>query len=327
MHCLIVWATWAVGQEILQVIEKKQVALSDISVAGSSRSAWKVIKTYLWDRTVIDSQEVDFSLYDVALFAAWSEISRLYVPKALQAWCRVIDNASLFRYEDDVPLVVPAINKETIADAPLIANPNCTTAIAAMVLWPLHQEYSIKTCIMSTYQAASGAGAAWVQELHEQLQAYPWSSKYEVFAHQLSNNLIPCIDSMQDNGYSREEMKVVREMKKIFGTDQIDVSCTAVRVPTMRTHAESITIQTAKKLNIEDVRDILRTCPWVELVDNPHQDIYPQPLTAQWKFAVEVGRLRHSLVFWEYGLDMFVCGDQLLRGAALNAVEILAELL
>jgi len=328
MRCVIVWATWAVWQEMLSVLATKKIVLQTLDLAWSDRSAWKVIQTYLWPKTVIACQSIDFSHYDVALFAAGSDVSKEFVPRAIASWCRVIDNASLFRYDEHVPLVVPCVNKWSIWSASLIANPNCTTAIAAVVLYPIYQKFGIKTCIMSTYQAASGAGAAWVEELDAQLCAYPQTiDKYTVFPHALACNVIPRIDAVQENGYTKEEMKVVWEMRKIFADPDLAVSCTAVRVPTMRAHAESITIQTTTPIDASVLHEIRSNNPHVLVVDDPSKDIYPLPRTAQWTYPVQVGRIRQSLVFGEYGVDLFVCGDQLLRWAALNAVEILEEIM
>merc|ERR1712039_374894 len=240
----------------------------------------------------------------------------------------VIDNSSAFRYKDNVPLVVPEINGGKDSEATLIANPNCTTAIGAMALWPLHQKYKLKKVIMSTYQAASGAGAEGMAELEEGLAAYVKEgavSKPEYFAHQLPFNVIPQIDAFQENGYTKEEMKVTWELKKIFGfSEYVKVSCTAVRVPTLRAHSESIVIETEKPVDPAEAREVLKSADGVKVVDDPASLEYPMPLNATGNYDVEVGRIRQSLIFGDKGLEFFVSGDQLLRGAALNAV-IIAE--
>lgn len=213
----------------------------------------------------------------------------------------------------------------------MIANPNCTTAIAAVVLWPLHLRYGIKKIIMSTYQAASGAGAEGMDELIEgtksKLQGVEIENK--VFAHPLPFNLIPHIDSFQMNGYTKEEMKVAWETMKIFGLTETDIkiSCTAVRIPILRAHSEAITIETEQTITAHGAREILAAVPGVRLVDNPSQKEYPMPLNATNSDDVEVGRIRESLVFAPHGLDLFVSGDQLLRGAALNAVLIAEKII
>merc|ERR1712151_173312 len=238
----------------------------------------------------------------------------------------VIDNSSAFRYKDEVPLVIPEINGEGKSTAGLVANPNCTTAIGAMALWPLHKKYKLKKVIMSTYQAASGAGAEGMAELESGLAAWAKTGECtapEFFAHQLPLNVIPQIDAFQENGYTKEEMKVTCELQKIFGLpDDVKVSCTSVRVPTLRAHSESITIETEKPINPDEAREILRNAEGVKVVDNPADLEYPMPLNATGKYDVEVGRIRQSLVFGEHGLEFFLSGDQLLRGAALNAVLI-----
>merc|ERR1711953_338954 len=211
----------------------------------------------------------------------------------------------------------------------LVANPNCTTAVGAMALWPLHQKYKLKKVIMSTYQAASGAGAEGMAELTNGLKAYAKQGAVpepEYFAHQLPFNVIPQIDAFQTNGYTKEEMKVTWELQKIFGLpDDVKVSCTAVRVPTLRAHSESIIIETEKPIDPDEARELLRNAPGVKVVDNPADLEYPMPLNATGKYDVEVGRIRSSLVFGDHGLEFFLSGDQLLRGAALNAVIIAEE--
>merc|ERR1719498_1471517 len=235
----------------------------------------------------------------------------------------VIDNSSAWRYDKDVPLVIPEVNAAAMKGKNLVANPNCTTAIAAMALWPLHQKFGIKRVIFSTYQAASGAGAAGMEELEQGTQQRLDGDEVnnEVFAHPLPFNVTPHIDSFMDNGYTKEEMKVVWETQKIFGAD-IAASCTSVRIPTFRAHAEALTIETEKEVTPEAARPLLEKAPGVQVVDDPANMEYPMPRTATQKYDVEVGRIRSSLIFAPKGLDLFVCGDQLLRGAALNAVLI-----
>merc|ERR1719215_1544111 len=206
------------------------------------------------------------------------------------------------------------------------ANPNCTTAIGAMALWPLHQKYGLKKVLMSTYHSASGAGAEGMDELKEGHEAFVKEgavSKPKFFAHQLPFNVIPQIDAFQENGYTKEEMKVAWELKKIFSLpDDVSVACTAVRVPTLRAHSESITIETEKPIDPDEAREVLRAAEGVEVVDNKAKLEYPMPLNATGQDDVQVGRIRQSLVFGKHGLEFFVSGDQLLRGAALNAVLI-----
>merc|ERR1711879_844945 len=231
--------------------------------------------------------------------------------------------------KDDVPLVIPEINGETGSTAGLVANPNCTTAIGAMALWPLHKKYKLKKVLMSTYQAASGAGAEGMAELKDGLKAYATTGqvpKPEYFAHRLPFNVIPQIDAFQTNGYTKEEMKVTWELQKIFGLpDDVKVSCTSVRVPTLRAHSESIIIETEKPIDPDEARELLRGAEGVVVKDEPESLTYPMPLNATGQADVEVGRIRQSLVFGDHGLEFFLSGDQLLRGAALNAVIIAEE--
>ncbi|CAM9627994.1 unnamed protein product [Heterosigma akashiwo] len=234
----------------------------------------------------------------------------------------VVDNSSALRYMDDIPLLVPEINAATAKGKKVIANPNCTTAIGLMALAPLHKKFGIKKCIMSTYQAASGAGKEGMDELATGVKDYVSGKevKNEFFAHPLPFNVIPHIDVFQENMYTKEEMKVTWETQKILQDPNIAVSCTAVRIPTFRAHAEAITIETEKPITAAEARAILAETEGVELTDDPENKSYPMPLFATGKYDVQVGRIRNNAVFGDKGLDLFVCGDQLLRGAALNAV-------
>jgi aspartate-semialdehyde dehydrogenase len=265
---------------------------------------------------------------DVVFLAVSGDFALEWVPKiTADNGPLVIDNSSAYRYDDNVALVVPEINADAVSKSVnknLVANPNCTTAIALMALAPLHNEFGIKRCIMSTYQAASGAGAPGMTELEEGCAAIATGGKAEneVFAHPLPFNVIPHIDKFLDDQYTKEERKVTWETRKIMGLPDLPVSCTCVRIPTLRAHAESITIETEKPIDIDRAFAVLREATGVEVVDDPSKNQYPMPLNASTKYDVEVGRVRKNDVFGEYGLDLFVCGDQLLRGAALNAVLI-----
>jgi aspartate-semialdehyde dehydrogenase len=238
----------------------------------------------------------------------------------------VIDNSSVFRYTEGVPLVIPEINAEVAKGATYISNPNCTTAIGAMALYPLHKAFGLKSVIMSTYQASSGAGMPGMKELEGHTESWVKNNGVvpapKAFAHQLLFNVIPHIDAFQPNGYTKEEMKVTWEIKKIFQTDDIKVSCTSVRIPTLRAHSESIVIETEKPCTADEARAVLRAAEGVKVVDDPDKLLYPMPLNVTTKWDVEVGRIRQSLIFGDKGLEFFVSGDQLLRGAALNAVLI-----
>lgn len=324
----IMGATGAVGREIIEVLYNRNFPVEQLRLYASVRSAGKTMETPFGTITIENADEADYSELDIAFFAisgGWSQDNAL---KATQAGCYVIDNSSAFRYDKNVPLVIPEINAAAIGDSKLIANPNCTTAIAAIPLYALHREYVIKKVIISTYQATSGAGAAGMNELAEQTRNYLDGKEVgnKVFAYPIAFNAIPHIDSFQENDYTREEMKVVWETRKIFSEPDLPVSCTCVRIPTMRVHAESIVIETEKPVSPGDARKILSSVKGIELKDDISKNVYPMPISATRKYDVEVGRIRRNLIFGDHGLEFFVCGDQLLKGAALNAVQIAEKL-
>ncbi|RIH88403.1 Aspartate-semialdehyde dehydrogenase [Meiothermus luteus] len=326
MRVAVVGATGAVGREILRVLERREFPVGELKLYASARSAGRSLN-FRGEEVVVEVLPETPLPADVVLASAGASISKQYA----SLWAResvVIDNSSAFRYDPEVPLVVPEVNPEALRKHKnIIANPNCTTAILVMALFPLHRAFRARRVIVSTYQSASGAGASGMEELLEGtrrfLEGHP--VEHKVFAHPLPFNVIPHIDAFQENGYTREEMKVLWETQKIIGDPTLRVSCTAVRVPTLRVHAEAVTVEFERPVSPEAAREVLRQAPGVDLVDDPAQKRYPLPITATGKFNVEVGRIRKSLVF-DNGLDFFVAGDQLLKGAALNAVQI-AELL
>lgn len=325
----IVGATGAVGIEMLETLEKRQFPVGELRLLASARSAGKTLKFNGQEITIQELTESSFEGVDIALFSAGGDISKTFAPIAVKAGAVVVDNSSAFRMDETVPLVVPEVNAAAVkSHQGIIANPNCTTAIAAVALWPLHKAFGLKKVIVSTYQAASGAGAAGMDELQEgtQKKLNGETADNQIFAHPLPFNVIPHIDVFQPNGYTKEEMKVVWETRKIFGEANMPVSCTAVRIPTLRAHAESIVVETEKAVTPDEARAILKTAPGVKVVDNPQNIEYPMPMNATQAWDVEVGRIRENLIFGDHGLEFFVCGDQLLKGAALNAVQI-AELL
>jgi aspartate-semialdehyde dehydrogenase len=326
MRIGIVGATGAVGKELLNVLEKRNFPVSELRLYASARSAGRSLLFRGKEIPVEVLPETPLPV-DVVLASAGGGISKRYAPIwAMQSV--VIDNSSAFRYEPDAPLIVPEINAHAMRHHKnIIANPNCTTAILLMALYPLHKAFKARRVIVSTYQSASGAGASGMEELlhgtKEFLAGHP--VEHKTFAYPLPFNVIPQIDAFQENGYTKEEMKVLWETQKIMEDPQIRVSCTAVRVPTLRVHSEAVTVEFEHPVSPEAAREVLRVAPGVDLVDDPIGRRYPMPLTATGKFNVEVGRIRKSLAF-DNGLDFFVAGDQLLKGAALNAVQI-AELL
>jgi len=320
----VVGVTGAVGQEMVNVLADRAFPLASLRLFASERSAGKTLESKFGPMTVEAFSIEAVAQADIVLLAVSGDFAKQYAPPLAAKGATVIDNSSAFRYDADKPLIIPEINPGAIGDARIIANPNCTTAIAVVALWPLHQAFGLKKVIVSTYQAASGAGAEGMSELQEQAAVHlrEGASGHKVFAHPLPFNVIPHIDVFQPNGYTKEEMKVVWESQKIMGLPDLALSCTAVRVPTLRAHAESIVIETERAITPEAARAVLAQAPGVEVVDEPSAKAYPMPLHASGKYDVEVGRIRQNLVFGDHGLEFFVCGDQLLKGAALNAVQI-----
>lgn len=317
-------ATGAVGTEMRNVLFDRKFPISELHLYASERSVGKKIKTPLGDIVVEDANKADYSKLDIALYAIGGGWPAEQAPRAVAAGCVVIDNSSTFRYDPNIPLVIPEINSRAIKNAKLIANPNCTTAIAILPLAVIQKHYGIKRIIVSTYQATSGAGQEGMEELLDQTKMYFEGKKpgNKVFQYPIPFNIIPHIDKFQDNGYTKEEMKVVWEIRKILDQPDIPISCTAVRIPILRAHSEAITVETVKPINPSDFRELLRKSEMIEVRDDPANNLYPMPLTASGKYPTEVGRIRQSLVFGDHGIDFFVSGDQLLRGAALNAVLI-----
>jgi aspartate-semialdehyde dehydrogenase len=323
----IVGATGAVGAELIQVLADLKFPVGSLHLFASERSAGKTVTTPFGEKTIETFSVEAAGRMDVVLLAVSGEFAKQYAP-ALAEKTLVIDNSSAFRLDDNVPLIIPEINGSEAArlhnGRGLVANPNCTTAIAAMALWPLHKAFGLKRVIVSSYQATSGAGIEGMNELLEETRNVLDGKEAgnKVFAHPIPFNVIPQIDVLTDNGYFKEEMKVTWETRKIFAAPDLLVSCTAVRVPTLRVHSEAITIETEKPVTPEAARAVLATMPGLDLVDDPANKLYPMPITATRKHNVEAGRVRQSLVFGDHGLDLFVAGDQILKGAALNAVQI-----
>jgi len=320
----IMGATGVVGQNLLDVLYRRQFPLESLRLFASTRSEGKTLETPFGPLTVENADGANYSELDMAFFAIGGGWPKENAPKATAAGCVVIDNSSTFRYNPEIPLVIPEINPHAIGNALLIANPNCTTAIAAIPLWVIYQNYGLSKVFVSTYQATSGAGDKGMVELEAEtrkvLNGEP--AGHETFVYPIPFNLIPHIDVFQENSYTKEEMKVVWETRKIFGDETIAISCTCVRIPTMRAHSESIVVETKKPANPDDVRKLLSNTSGVKVKDDIKANVYPMPMNASKQFDVEVGRIRQNLVFGSHGLEFFVCGDQLLKGAALNAVQI-----
>ncbi|WP_291428694.1 aspartate-semialdehyde dehydrogenase [Deinococcus sp.] len=323
MRVAIVGATGAVGHELLKVLERSSLQFSELLLFASPRSAGTQL-TFKGRALTVQATPEGAIDADVILASAGGSVSKALAPRWVEGGAVVIDNSSAFRYDDDVPLVVPEVNGDAaLSHKGIIANPNCTTAVAVVAVAPIHRAYGVKRMIVSTYQATSGAGAKGMEELLEQTRAElnGVSAQASVFAHPIPFNVIPHIDAFQGNGYTKEEMKVVWETRKIIGDDSLKISCTAVRIPTLRTHSEAITLELERPATPGAVRELLAGAAGVEVRDDPQGKLYPMPLTASGKYDVEVGRIRESLVF-DGGIDLFLAGDQLLKGAALNAVQI-----
>ena len=318
----------AVGVEIIKTLYQREFPVQQLLIFGNKSVGMNLDTPY----GLLPIQRFDLERCkdcDIVFIASTSDFAKQYAKQIASGRAIVIDNSNAFRYDDDVPLCVPEINPASIIGKKLIANPNCTTAISSVVLYPIHQKYKINNIIVSTYQASSGAGAEGMEELVSGIKEYALTGnigKNAVFTHPLPFNVIPHIDTLTDNGYTKEEMKFLWEIRKIFADNSLNVSCTSVRVPTLRSHCASISIETVTKIDAVDVRELLKKCKGVEVVDCPEKNVYPMPINTAHKYNTQVGRIRQSLVFKQYGIDLFLSGDQLLKGAGLNAVQI-AELL
>ena len=326
----VVGATGAVGIEMLETLEKRNFPVSSIKLLASSRSAGKKLKFKGEEITVEELTENSFKDVDYSLFSAGGSTSEAFAKACVDSGCVMIDNSSAFRMVDTVPLVIPEINPEdAFKHQGIIANPNCTTAIMAVAVYPLHKAKKVRRLIASTYQAASGGGAPAMQELIDQSRAVLEGKPVEVkvMAQRIAFNLFPHIDSFKENGYTKEEIKMVNETKKIMHAPEMLITCTSVRVPVLRAHSESLNLEFEEDITPEEARAIIAAAPGVELRDNPAEKIYPMPVDATGKYDVLVGRIRQDISRNDKkGLEMFVSGDQLLKGAALNAVQI-AEVL
>jgi aspartate-semialdehyde dehydrogenase len=325
----IAGATGAVGLVILEILEQRGFPVKDIRLLASERSVGKRLPFKGEDIIVQKLDKDAFSGVDIALFSAGASRSMEFAPHAVSAGAVVVDNSSAFRMDPDIPLVIPEINgDEAGRHKGIIANPNCTTTIAIMPIKPLHDFGRVKRFVASSYQAVSGAGAKAMEELRLQVNDFVHGrdSVIEVFPKQISFNLIPRIDAVQENYYTREEMKMVNETRKIMGDDSIAITCTTVRVPVFRAHAISVNVETERKITREKARELIDNFPGIEVMDDPANDVYPTPLFATGKDNCYVGRIREDESI-DNGLNYWVVGDQLRKGAALNAVQIAETLI
>ncbi len=329
LNVAIAGATGAVGQDIMQCLEQRDFPVGELRLLASARSVDRMLPFRGKDLLVQELTEQSFDGIDVALFSAGGSRSKQFAPAAVKAGAVVIDNSSAFRMDPDTPLVVPEINPEDLdKHQGIIANPNCSTIILVVPLWPLHKVNPIRRIVVSTYQAASGAGAKAMEELEQQTRdllsgkdAHP-----TVFPHQIAFNLFSHNSPIVEDGYCEEEVKMVKETRKIFHDSSIRICPTTIRVPVMRAHAESVNIEFSRPMSPEEAREILASAPGVKLQDDPENNHFPMPLEASGQEDVLVGRIRKDLSDPNC-LAMFICGDQLLKGAALNAVQIAEEMI
>lgn len=326
----ILGATGAVGQEFLNLIEERNFPFAELKMLASKRSAGKKINFMGKEYTVEEATEESFSGTQIALFAGGSA-SKTFAPAAVKAGAVVIDNSSAFRMDPEVPLVVPEVNPEAISQHKgIIANPNCSTIIMVMALKPLYDIAKIKRVVVSTYQAVSGGGKEAMAELEEQVRdivdgkepvanILPGASLAKHY--QIAFNLIPQIDVFKENLYTKEEMKMIDETKKIMSDDSMRITATTIRVPVYRSHAESVNVEFDAEVSVEQARKAMESFPGIRLNDDPGEQMYPMPLFTSGKDDVEVGRIRKDYSI-DNGLNFWVCGDQIRKGAALNALQI-----
>ncbi len=328
VNIAVVGVTGAVGQEMLRVLETRRFPVNQLVPLASKRSAGKRIRFKGKFITVSELTRDSFKDIDIALFSAGGEISRTFAPMAVKAKTVVVDNSSAFRMEKDVPLVVPEINgKDALKHKGIIANPNCTTAITLMALNPLHQAFGVKRIFAATYQAVSGSGAQGIIELEQQVKALAKGRKVKkaVYPHQIAFNALPHVDTFLSNGYTKEEMKLENEGRKIMHHARFKASSTCVRIPVYRAHSIAVNAEFNKPVSVSAARRVLKKAPGLDLLDDVKNNVYPLALDMAEKDNCAVGRIRKDCAM-KNGLSFWVVGDQILKGAALNAVQI-AELI
>lgn len=324
----IVGVTGAVGQEILALLASRNFPVEELRPLASARSAGKTIEFGGKTWTIREATPESFEGLDFAIFSAGGSISKALAPEAAKRGCIVIDNSSAFRMDSNVPLVVPEINAHALKNHKgIIANPNCSTAITLMGLYPLHKAFGLKRFFASTYQAVSGTGAAAMEELKKQVVAWANGEELEtgVYPYQIAFNLIPHVDSFLEDGYTKEEMKMLNEGRKILELPELVCTCTCVRVPVFRAHSISVDAEFEKPVSVEAARKAIAEFVGAEVQDDPTNKVYPMPLFYQNKVKCGVGRIRKNTAF-DNGLALWVCGDQLWKGAALNAIQIAEEM-
>lgn len=330
----IVGVSGAVGQEFLRVLDQRDFPYSDLKLLASARSAGKKYDFQGTTYTCEELTEDSFGDCDIALFSAGGSVTKKFAPIASDAGCTVVDNSSAFRMTDGVPLVIPEVNADAMkgmkaGSGGIIANPNCSTIIALMAVTPLHRAKTVKRMVVSTYQAASGAGQAAMDELEEQTRAVLNGTEMpmEIFPFQYAFNLFSHNAPMQENGYNEEEMKMTNETRKIWDAPDVMAMATCIRVPVMRAHAESINLEFEDDITEDEARELLSGAPGISIIDDRESNRFPMPLDATNQDDVFVGRIRRDISLpGNKNMCLFVCGDQIKKGAALNAVQV-AELL
>ncbi|KAA0245733.1 MAG: aspartate-semialdehyde dehydrogenase [Candidatus Brocadia sp. AMX2] len=332
VNLAVVGATGAVGEEFLRILESRKFPVKELRLLASRRSAGKKMQFCGVDYTVHELTKHSFQGIKIALFSAGASISREYVPYAIESGSVCVDNSSAFRMDDDVPLVVPEVNPQDIAKHHgVIANPNCSTIQMVVALKPIHDVARIKRIVVSTYQAVSGAGLKAIDELRKETASVldgKEGFRRNLFPHQIAFNVLPQIpqsSAFLPNGYTSEEMKMMNETKKIMGDNNIRVTATTVRVPVIRSHSESVNVETEKKISAAEVKKLLSVAPGIRVVDDPANQLYPLATDAAGRDDVFVGRIREDESI-EKGINLWIVSDNLRKGAALNAVQI-AEML
>ena len=317
-------ATGAVGRKMLEILEERKFPVATLKALASAKSVGQTLAFKGNPVTVEELKESSFEGVDIALFSAGASVSRQFAPSAVKSGCIVIDNSSAFRMEPDVPLVVPEVNPDAInSNAGIIANPNCSTIQMVVVLKPIHDKFKIKRVVVSTYQSVSGSGQKAINELQNQTKNLLDEKKAElnVYPHQIAFNCLPHIDIFLDNGYTKEEMKMIDETRKILGDPSIMVSPTTVRVPVFYSHSESINVETLRPINAREVRELLSGMDGIRVIDNPETNEYPLAIDGAGKDEVFVGRIRDD-ISCKNAINFWVVSDNLRKGAALNAVQI-----
>jgi aspartate-semialdehyde dehydrogenase len=325
----VVGATGAVGNEMVTTLEERDFPVKSLRLFASERSEGKIMKFRNTEVPVETLKEISFEGIDIALFSAGAERSKLWAPVAVRSGCVVIDNSSQWRMDPEVPLVVPEVNPGDLKwHKGIIANPNCSTIQMVVVLKPIHDVAKIRRVVVTTLQSVSGTGQNAIDELLLQTTDLLnfRKAKCNVYPYQIAFNVLPHIDKFLENDYTKEEMKMVNETRKILGDNSIRVTATTVRVPVFRCHSESVNIETEEKLNANEVRAILSNAPGVVVFDAPHKNVYPLPIDIAGKDETYVGRIREDESI-EKGINMWIVADNLRKGAALNAVQIVERLI